>query len=237
MVKSRDFVNLRCWKLMNDSKVMHNFNIHSSLSKIPVKHRSSHDGTGENFTIENEAAAKRVNEAKLRKSVSEMKLVDTSNGSSIEAMNQLSRSLGATNIACTSDDDEPFSDAQAEVSSGDDRLKDVFVSAAVSIIYAKCPPTAKFIRGENIVSCWAMRPVEGDESSCFFEWVLCLDMKGSIPKYVLNAVSVQKKIPKLSLTLNFFQAITSMLIDYMVHLRRHIDELNDGETEDEPQLC
>jgi hypothetical protein len=44
-------------------------------------------------------------------------------------------------------------------------------------------------RGENIVSCWAMREVENKSDWCIFEWLLCLDLKGKIPRYVLDTVS------------------------------------------------
>lgn len=37
-----------------------------------------------------------------------------------------------------------------------------------------------------------MRDLKGsDKENCIFEWLLCLDLKGSIPKYVLNTVSIQ----------------------------------------------
>lgn len=136
LVKSRDFVNLRCWKLMNDSRVIENFNIASALA-----------GNSNEFL-----STEKVN-------------------ANPEAANE--------NYACLhSAGEESY-----------DKMKNVFVSAAMSIDYANLPPTAKFIRGENKISCWACRPVQDEDNSCYFEWLLCIDLKGSLPKYVLNTVS------------------------------------------------
>lgn len=135
MVKSRDFVNLRCWKLMNNSNVIEDFNIIQALKVLPDQMVSEVDE--ENVVHEEESKA---------------------NSDSLHSENKL------------------------------DEAKNVFVSAAMSIDYANIPPTSKFIRGENIVSCWAMRTVEGEPDACVFEWLLCIDLKGSLPRYVLNTV-------------------------------------------------
>lgn len=174
--------------MISNSRVVDNFNIHSSLSRPPVESHSSIEGDNENSSDEEPKLVKVVNEKSLKKSLSDAE-INKSHVNGIES--QLSKSLGATDINCTSEDDEPFSDAQTEVQAEAKSeglpAKSIFVSAAMSIDYRLCPPTTKFIRGENIVSCWAMRPV--DEDSCTFEWILCIDLKGSLPKYVLNTVS------------------------------------------------
>lgn len=36
---------------------------------------------------------------------------------------------------------------------------------------------------------FAFREIVGKSDSCIVEWVLCLDLKGYIPRYVLDAVS------------------------------------------------
>ena len=165
-MKSRDFVNLRCWRLVNDANIIEDYDIRSSLENLSRKKPETRNV--------------------LKKSVSEVLL----NGSHENVdVNQLSKSLGATDI--TSDDDEQFSDAQQEIHNGLDHSKSIFINAAMSVDYAKCPPTSKYIRGDNIMSCWAMRQVDGDEDSSIFEWLLCIDLKGSLPKYVLNTVSCE----------------------------------------------
>ncbi|XP_034478439.1 steroidogenic acute regulatory protein-like [Drosophila innubila] len=83
----------------------------------------------------------------------------------------------------------------------------VWMSAAISVEYAAVPPTTKYTRGENIVSGFAFREIIGKSDSCILEWVLCLDLKGYIPRYVLDA------------------ALTSSMVDYMKYLRKHINEM------------
>lgn len=176
---------------MNNSRVVENCNINSSLSNLPAE-RHSHDGDNENSSDEE---VKIVNEKSLKKAASDAAI--NANSEKNGNVNQLSKSLGATDInTVTSDDDEPFSDAQAEPDQTDtvtdsmDQSKNVFVSAAMSIDYPNCPPSSKYIRGDNLVSCWAMRPDGNDDKACIFEWLLCIDLKGSLPKYVLNTVSL-----------------------------------------------
>lgn len=185
IVKSRDFVNLRCWRLMNDSRIIEH-NIHSPLQVNHQKHDKECLSEGD------EKLAKTVNETLPRKSASTNGINNSHTNASSSIEDRLSKSLGATNIssAIADEEDEESDEGDSTESEGNlDHLKDVFVSAAISIDYEHCPPTSKFIRGNNTISCWAMRPVAGDDASCIFEWVLCIDLKGSLPKYVLNTVS------------------------------------------------
>lgn len=218
-MKSRDFVNLRCWKLVKNGRVVDNYNLNTSLSKLSQKihasdgdnENSSDDENGENGNdtrAESSEKKKRtlkiVNEKTLKKSASDIMLNENAEDGSLS---KLSKSLGATEISCvTSEDDEPFSDAQTDIPN--DLEKCCFVSAAMSIDYPLYPPTSKYIRGDNIISCWAMRPVSSDENACIFEWILCIDLKGSLPKYVLNA------------------AFFSLMNDYMVYLRSRVNQLS-----------
>lgn len=175
LVASRDFVNLRCWKLVNNSRVIENYDINSSFSALQVDIENSYD--------RKKVADRVVNKNVLTKSVSDVGTIGLQREGNIsEVEHQLSKSLGMI------EDDEPFADAQVEAQSDLEESKNVFVSAAISIDYAKFPPTSKYIRGNNRVSCWAMRPIQGEENSCIFEWVLCIDLKGSLPKYILNTV-------------------------------------------------
>lgn len=222
LVKSRDFVNLRCWKLIKNGRVVDNYNLNTSLSKLSQKIHSS-DGDNENSTDEENGgnenyfrgensenkrkSVKIVNEKTLKKSASDNMLNESNEDG---GFSKLSKSLGAAEMnSVTSEDDEPYSDAQTEIYN--DLDKRCFVSAAMSIDYPLYPPSGKFIRGDNIISCWAMRPVSGEENVCIFEWVLCIDLKGSLPKYVLNT------------------AFVSLMNDYMIHLRSRIQKLIDNE--------
>lgn len=215
LVKSRDFVNLRCWKLIKNGRVVENYNLNSSISKLSQKTHSS-DGDNENSSEgnENEVERKRknvkiVNEKMLKKSASDNALAESPENGHVS---MLSKSLGAAEVNCaTSEDDEPFSDAQAELTNELDKC--CFVSAAMSIEYPLYPPlSSKYIRGDNIISCWAMKPINNEEDACIFEWLLCIDLKGSLPKYVLNT------------------AFVSLMNDYMGYLRARIQQLNNNQS-------
>lgn len=214
LVKSRDFVNLRCWKLIRNGHVVENYNINNSLSKISQKTHSSDDGDNENSSdegaVNNEderrkKSVKIVNEKILKKSASDNAIVESPEQN--ENIDNLSKSLGAAEVICvTSEEDEPFADAQTELKS--DLKECCFVSAAMSIEYPLYPPTSKYIRGDNIISCWAMKSIANEEDACIFEWLLCIDLKGSLPKYVLNT------------------AFVSLMTDYMGFLRTRVQQLN-----------
>lgn len=52
-----------------------------------------------------------------------------------------------------------------------------------------------------------MREIPDQKDWCIFEWLLCLDLKGYIPRYVLDS------------------AYTSLMQDYMKFLRAYIKEM------------
>ncbi|TMW40501.1 hypothetical protein DOY81_014420 [Sarcophaga bullata] len=52
-----------------------------------------------------------------------------------------------------------------------------------------------------------MHEIEGKTDACIFEWIICLDLKGYIPRYVLDT------------------AYTTFMTDYMTYLRKYISEL------------
>lgn len=54
----------------------------------------------------------------------------------------------------------------------------------ISLLINSC-----IFRGENIVTGFAFREIVGKPDNCIVEWVLCLDLKGYIPRYVIDAVS------------------------------------------------
>ena len=130
---------------------------------------------------------------KITKSRSEQKLLDSSVDERIPAFNTLSKSLNAKAFVPNDADDELiFSDAlsehQKELDPADSKNSNVYVSAAISVDYPSLPATTKYIRGENKISCCAMREIPDQKEHCIFEWLLCLDLKGYIPKYVLDTV-------------------------------------------------
>jgi hypothetical protein len=182
MVKSRDFVNLRCWQLCRDGKVIPDadLNNEADLNLSVVEEEVNSDDTDDECILG-------TSTGKISKSRSEQKLLD----SSVEEgrnFNTLSKSLNAKaffdSTSADADDEPIFSDAVSD-------HQNVYICAAVSINYPNLPLTAKYIRGENKVSCCAMREINGQKDHCIFEWLLCLDLKGYIPKYVLANVSIR----------------------------------------------
>lgn len=39
------------------------------------------------------------------------------------------------------------------------------------------------------MACWAMRESKTDPNTCTFEWIMCLDLKGRFPRFVLDKVN------------------------------------------------
>lgn len=181
MVKSRDFVNLRSWRLMNDSKFIENYDINSLSNENENCQTSIPRRENGNRSQQN------ANENVLKRTSSDIRICETNRD---EPMAHISKSLDVSSFNNASEEDERYSDAQTELKNELDESKNVFISAALSIDYPLCPPTTKYIRGENTISCWVMRAIEGDSESCIFQWLMCIDLKGSLPKYVLNAVSI-----------------------------------------------
>jgi len=152
---------------------------------------------------------------RMQKSMSDAR-INESKQRSVPAIGTLSKSLGAKGFF--EDDinsgDEKYEDAESDDKSSvgsESILKPsgkVYVSAAISVPYDKVPPSTKFTRGENLLSCWAMREVNGKGDSCIFEWLLCLDLKGFFPRKLLDAT------------------YTTFMQDYMIYLRKYCAEIS-----------
>ncbi|EDS43690.1 Start1 [Culex quinquefasciatus] len=229
VVKCRDFVNLRCWQLCREGRVIEGVDLHptdlQAPALTPVTEEVPDDDDGDSDDDECILAAKAS--PQITKSLSEFKLGGSSVSSNEQntktAFSTLSKSLGAQDFGAggaNSDPEDVFSDALTEHQAGgkqpaqveqEKKQKseakvrvhkpraeecevqkggNVYVSAAISIEYPGAPVTTKYIRGENKVSCWAMREIENQKDYCIFEWLLCLDLKGYIPRYVLDTFMV-----------------------------------------------
>ncbi|XP_055532213.1 steroidogenic acute regulatory protein-like [Wyeomyia smithii] len=251
VVKCRDFVNLRCWHLCRDGRVIEGIDLFPADPKVKVPltpvteeadddDEEDNDSEGLNGASDSDEQSSAPAQQSFTKSCSEFKLGSSSSDQKTKAaFSTLSKSLGAQDFQYTgsgsgnSDPEDVFSDALTE---HQDRLKEavgharigkdrkqksgacepqkggnVFVSAAISIEYPSVPATTKYIRGENKVSCWAMREIDNQKGYCIFEWLLCLDLKGFIPRYVLDT------------------AYTTLMQDYMIHLRNYVAVLRSQE--------
>ncbi|GLV39631.1 Start1 [Carabus blaptoides fortunei] len=78
-----------------------------------------------------------------------------------------------------------------------------YVSASVSIEHPDAPKNNKYIRGENGIGCWVMRPINDEPYKCVFQWLLNTNLKGWIPQKLLET------------------ALTSVMFDYLNDLRQY----------------
>lgn len=204
MIKSRDFVNLRCWRLFVDGK-MREDSAETYSSEDEEKLNNSCEGSVSTISDQEEFQSSSVGSCRNGNSM-------PLNKDSIGAFQTLSKSLGAkdfsdalrVNFNEPPPMDDEFEDAKDHVedeqqtinSSTRSPLKGftakgkVWLSAAISVEYDRVPANTKYTRGENLVAGFAMHEIEGKKDACIFEWILCLDLKGYIPRYVLDTVSM-----------------------------------------------
>lgn len=185
MVKCRDFVNLRCWQLCRDGRVIEGVDLHPTNSQAllltPVTEEFDDDddviGDGQDDADSDDECILNKPSPKVTKSWSEFKLESSSVSDSTEqktktAFSTLSKSLGAQDFqhggggGANSDPEDVFSDALTEhldrVNESrevavkirrrprvDDEVQkggNVYVSAAISIVYPSAPVSNKYIR-------------------------------------------------------------------------------------------
>lgn len=134
MVKCRDFVNLRCWQLCRDGRVIEGVDLHPTNSLAPLLTPVTEEG-GENYEDDDDDVmdgAESDDECilekpspKMSKSCSEFKLESSNNSDNNEqatkrAFSSLSKSLGAQDFqhggagGANSDPEDVFSDALTE---------------------------------------------------------------------------------------------------------------------------
>ncbi|XP_055837692.1 steroidogenic acute regulatory protein-like [Episyrphus balteatus] len=228
IVKSRDFVNLRCWRLCCDGRVIEDSDSEEYKNKEDdddddenILNRSC-EGSVSTISGDNDYVPGGSANSNVRTSRSSMKLGENMSPPNAGMYRTLSQSLGAKGFQGHLDFpdppplDEDFHDAEetpvSEVKKSTEPPKEkdrIYVSAAISIVYPGMPPIPKYTRGENLISCWAMREVEGKSDVCIFEWLLCLDLKGYMPRYVLD------------------NTYTTFMTDYMLYLRKYVCELRE----------
>ena len=207
MIKARDFVNLRCWRLFIDGK-MRDDTAETETSDDEEMLNNSCEGSVSTISDQDD-----LNGYGQPSSVGSCR-----NGTNMTlhkenmAFQTLSKSLGAKDFseAMRLNFNEPpplddeFEDAKDNIDETNDEqtntkpshspLKDfntkgkVWLSAAISVEYDKVPAHTKYTRGENLVAGFAMHEIEGKPDACIFEWIICLDLKGYIPRYVLDTV-------------------------------------------------
>lgn len=93
-----------------------------------------------------------------------------------------------------------------------DENPQAYISSGVSVNVPGYPPHRDLVRGQNKVGCWYLKPrsvqTQGGkiETHTTFQWLMCCDLKGKIPQFVLDA------------------AFSTVMLDYIVHVRKFISE-------------
>lgn len=188
LVKSRDFVNLRCYRVVENGKIATEQEMKSK--EIPRPERRSSLSTvheqseGEGSSVRSEATSSLLNESYQTQSVAGSSVGNSIGGGNFagvgafEGVQQRSPGISVAG------------EQEGVVAAGCDNVERIYISSARSITYPGYPPCAKYERGENIISCWATRDVPGHPNECVFEWLLCLDLKGYIMASVLDTVRI-----------------------------------------------
>ncbi|KAH8394786.1 hypothetical protein KR222_005614 [Zaprionus bogoriensis] len=257
MVKSRDFVNLRSCRLISNGKICDDDEAAKLSSDDDDDNSLNRSCEGSVTTLsDNESQTPQTGSVGSYRTRflgrgSFQQIEPSVATAPTTPYDTLSKSLGAKSLGAAINfnveppplDDE-FEDAKEEVDNAQVTTKDaltppdamvgktknrVWMSSAISVEYPAVPVTTKYTRGENIVSGFAFREIIGKSDSCILEWVLCLDLKGYIPRYVLDAVSAAAgrngEIDYYTKAYLPLQALTSSMVDYMTYLRKHINEL------------
>lgn len=234
IIKSRDFVNLRCWRLLRKGIICED-NVESDDDTDDENPSCEGSVTTISDTGESQAGSVESRTMKMSRSTTNGSEFPNETITTVNPFSTLSKSLGAKDFSTAVgviDFEEPppidelYEDAkmdlvtskpttsrQQQTSAADGTTtygttkEKVWISAAISVDYAKVPPTSKYTRGENLISGFALREIKGKTDSCIFEWILCLDLKGYIPRYVLDT------------------AYTTFMSDYMTYLRKYVNEL------------
>lgn len=196
LVKSRDFVNLRCYRVVENGQIMTEQEMRTKGQEIASKpeRRSSlstvHEQS-EGSSVKSDAMSSLLNESYQSQSMIVGSVGNSIGGGSNFAgviMNESGRGRGTSNSGDLEGDGEDSTFSDCDNGSGGNTNR-VYISAARSVVYPGYPPGTKYLRGENIITCFATRDVAGHPNECVFEWLLCLDLKGYIMASVLDTVS------------------------------------------------
>lgn len=68
------------------------------------------------------------------------------------------------------------------------------VLAGMATTYGAMPEQQGFVRAENGPTCMILRPVAGDPSQTKLIWLLSIDLKGWLPKTIINQVLSQTQV-------------------------------------------
>ncbi|XP_068130706.1 steroidogenic acute regulatory protein, mitochondrial [Hyperolius riggenbachi] len=68
------------------------------------------------------------------------------------------------------------------------------ILAGMSTRFGEMPEQKGYVRGENGPTCMVLHPIQGDPSKTKLTWLLSIDLKGWLPKPIINQVLSQTQV-------------------------------------------
>ncbi|XP_059818701.1 stAR-related lipid transfer protein 3-like [Hypanus sabinus] len=90
-----------------------------------------------------------------------------------------------------------------------ERKGEMYISAGMSTTHDSRPPLKKYIRGENGPGGFVVIKSFRNPSVCTFIWILNTDLKGRLPRYLVQ------------------QSLSATMIEFMAHLRQRVREMSE----------
>ncbi|KAM5135247.1 stAR-related lipid transfer protein 3 isoform 1-T3 [Mantella aurantiaca] len=91
-----------------------------------------------------------------------------------------------------------------------ERRKDRYLSAGIAGTHPSRPPLTKYVRGENGPGGFVVLKSSRNPSVCTFIWILNTDLKGRLPRYLIN------------------QSLAATMFEFCNHLRKRVSEVYSG---------
>ncbi|XP_041029540.1 stAR-related lipid transfer protein 3 isoform X1 [Carcharodon carcharias] len=88
-----------------------------------------------------------------------------------------------------------------------ERKKEMYISSGVSTTHDTRPPQKKYVRGENGPGGFVVLKSPRNPSVCTFVWILNTDLKGQLPRYLIQ------------------QSLAVTMFEFISHLRQRISEI------------
>ncbi|XP_024128534.1 stAR-related lipid transfer protein 3 isoform X1 [Oryzias melastigma] len=88
-----------------------------------------------------------------------------------------------------------------------ERKRDCYLSAGMATNHDLKPPVGRYVRGENGPGGFVVLKSSSNLSVCTFIWVLNTDLKGRLPRYLIN------------------QSLAATMFEFMSHLRQRMAEM------------
>ncbi|XP_040187333.1 stAR-related lipid transfer protein 3 [Rana temporaria] len=91
-----------------------------------------------------------------------------------------------------------------------ERRKDRYISAGIGGTHPSRPQLTKYVRGENGPGGFVVLKSSRNPSVCTFIWILNTDLKGRLPRYLIN------------------QSLAATMFEFCSHLRKRVSEVYSG---------